>query len=147
MTFGEVVASYLRELGISQSELARRMNTGRQTVNSIIIDDRRRSPRLDTAMQIADALGVPLQEMIDRMQSGEVFVVSTGSLPRNSCVARITGDTSIAYLGRARDANCSSIVVKRRSLVRFVLGMSVAVAVKKTPPPRLGKGPLSEDGS
>lgn len=69
MTFGEVVASYLRELGISQSELARRMNTGRQTVNSIIIDDRRRSPRLDTAMQIADALGVPLQEMIDRMKS------------------------------------------------------------------------------
>lgn len=69
MTFGEVVASYLRELGISQSELARRMNTGRQTVNSVIIDGRRRSPRLDTAMQIADALGVPLQEMIDRMKS------------------------------------------------------------------------------
>lgn len=69
MTFGEVVALYLKELGISQSELARRMDTGRQTVNSIIINDKRRAPRLDTAMQIADALGVPLQEMIDRMKS------------------------------------------------------------------------------
>lgn len=69
MTFGEVVALYLDELGVSQSELARRMHTGRQTVNSIIINEKRRAPRLDTAMQIADALGVPLQEMIDRMKS------------------------------------------------------------------------------
>ena len=69
MTFGEVVALYLDELGMSQSELARRMETGRQTVNSIIIDGNRRAPRLDTAMQIADALGVPLQDMIDRMKS------------------------------------------------------------------------------
>lgn len=68
MTFGEVVALYLVELGLSQSELARRMNTGRQTVNSIINDGSRKSPRLDTAMQIADAIGVPLQEMIDRMK-------------------------------------------------------------------------------
>lgn len=68
MTFGEVVALYLKELGMSQSELARRMDTGRQTVNSIVINDNRRAPRLDTAMQIADALGVPLQEMIDRMK-------------------------------------------------------------------------------
>lgn len=68
MTFGEVVALYLVEIGLSQSELARRMNTGRQTVNSIINDGSRKSPRLDTAMQIADAIGVPLQEMIDRMK-------------------------------------------------------------------------------
>jgi len=69
MTFGEVVSLYLEEVGMSQSELARKMNTGRQTINSIIIDERRRAPRLDTAMQIADALGVPLQDMIDRMKS------------------------------------------------------------------------------
>lgn len=72
MTFGEVVALYLEEAGMSQSDLARKMNTGRQTINSIIIDDKRRAPRLDTAMQIADALGVPLQEMIDRMKANEV---------------------------------------------------------------------------
>lgn len=36
MTFGEVVLHYLNTLGVSQSELARRMGTGRQTVNSII---------------------------------------------------------------------------------------------------------------
>lgn len=72
MTFGEVVALYLEEAGMSQSDLARKMNTGRQTINSIIIDDKRRAPRLDTAMQIADALGVPLQEMIDRTKANEV---------------------------------------------------------------------------
>jgi len=69
MTFGEVVELYLMEMGLSQSELARRMGTGRQTINSIINDKKRLAPRLDTAMQIADALGVPLQEMIDRMKS------------------------------------------------------------------------------
>ena len=69
MTFGEVVELYLMEMGLSQSELARRMGTGRQTINSIVNDKKRLAPRLDTAMQIADALGVPLQEMIDRMKS------------------------------------------------------------------------------
>ena len=69
MTFGEVVELYLMEMGLSQSELARRMGTGRQTINSIVNDKKRFAPRLDTAMQIADALGVPLQEMIDRMKS------------------------------------------------------------------------------
>lgn len=69
MTFGEVVELYLMEIGLSQSELARRMGTGRQTINSIVNDKKRFAPRLDTAMQIADALGVPLQEMIDRMKS------------------------------------------------------------------------------
>lgn len=66
MTFGEVVSLYLKEQGINQSELARRMGTARQTVSSIC-ERNRRSPRLDTAMAIADALGVSLQEMVDRM--------------------------------------------------------------------------------
>ena len=66
MTYGEVVDYYLKKLGITQSELARRMGTGRQTLNSIIKGNRR-GPRLDTAIAIADALGVSLQEMIDMM--------------------------------------------------------------------------------
>ena len=66
MTYGEVVDYYLKELGITQSELARKMGTGRQTLNSIIKGNRR-GPRLDTAIAIADALGVSLQEMIDMM--------------------------------------------------------------------------------
>ena len=67
MKFGEVVQLYLKEQGISQAELARRMGTGRQTVNSLF-DEKRRSPRLETAVAVADALGVTLQEMVDRMR-------------------------------------------------------------------------------
>lgn len=67
MTFGEVVTYYLNELGINQSELARRMGTGRQTVNSLIKGGRR-GPTLDTALAISEALGVSLQEMVDKMQ-------------------------------------------------------------------------------
>jgi len=70
MTYGEVVTYYLDLLGISQSELARRMGTGRQTLNSIIKGNRR-GPRLDTAIALADALGVPLQEMIDKMKEDD----------------------------------------------------------------------------
>lgn len=67
MKFGEVVQLYLDEQGISQSELARRMGTGRQTVSSLM-EEKRVSPRLDTAVSVAAALGVPLQEMVDRMK-------------------------------------------------------------------------------
>lgn len=67
MTYGEVVLYYLELLGVSQSELARRMGTGRQTVNSIIKSGRR-GPTLDTAIAISNALSVPIQEMVDKMQ-------------------------------------------------------------------------------
>ena len=67
MTYGEVLLYYLGKLNISQSELARRMNTGRQTISSII-NNSKHGPWLDTAIEIADALDVPLQEMIDMMK-------------------------------------------------------------------------------
>lgn len=67
MTFGQVIDVYLHELGINQSELARRMGSSRRTVNGLI-KDKTRSPRLDTAVSVAAALGVPLQEMVDRMR-------------------------------------------------------------------------------
>lgn len=67
MTFGEVTLFYLDKLGVSQSELARRVGTNRSTINCIIKDERR-SPTLDTALAIANALGVPLQDMVDMMR-------------------------------------------------------------------------------
>lgn len=67
MTYGEVVAYYLDALGMSQSELARRIGTGRQTVNSIIKNKGLR-PTLDTAVAIANALGVPIQDMVEKME-------------------------------------------------------------------------------
>lgn len=71
MTFGEVVAYYLDALGVSQSELARRMGTGRQTINSAIKGGRR-GPTLETAIGIADALGITLQDIVDRMKEDEL---------------------------------------------------------------------------
>lgn len=70
MTYGEVLHYYLDKLDISQNELARRMGTGRQTINSIIRSGRR-GPTLDTALAISEALGVPLQEMVDMMKEGQ----------------------------------------------------------------------------
>ena len=70
MTYGDVVAYYLELLGVSQSELARRMGTGRQTVNSVIKGGRR-GPTLDTVLAISEALDVPIQEMVDKMNEGE----------------------------------------------------------------------------
>lgn len=70
MTFGEVVARYLDELGMSQSELARRMGTGRQTVNNLLRDNRR-GPTLDTAIAVAEAFGVTVDELVSMMKEGE----------------------------------------------------------------------------
>lgn len=70
MTFGEVVQLYLKELGITQTELAKRAGYNKQTINALI-KERDRSPTLNTAVDIANALGVSLQEMVDRME-GEV---------------------------------------------------------------------------
>lgn len=70
MTFGEVVLLYLKELGITQTELAKRAGYNKQTINALI-KERDRSPTLNTAVDIANALGVSLQEMVDRME-GEV---------------------------------------------------------------------------
>lgn len=68
MTFGEVVRLYLRDRGMTQSELARRMGVGRQTVNSLLKEDGR-SPILETAIAVANALDVQLQELVDMMRS------------------------------------------------------------------------------
>ena len=48
---------------MTQAELARRLGVTRQTV--IAIEQGRYSPSLETAFQIARALGVPLDEVFD----------------------------------------------------------------------------------
>lgn len=66
MTYGEVLSLYLKELNVSQNELARRLDTNTSTVNALI-RGRAKSPTLKMAREIASALGVSLQEMVDRM--------------------------------------------------------------------------------
>lgn len=66
-SFGEVVREYMDENGISQSELARRMGTGRQTVNNLLRDGRR-GPTLETAVAVAHAFGVTVDELVSKMR-------------------------------------------------------------------------------
>lgn len=65
-SFGEVVRLYMDGRGITQSELARRMGTGRQTVNNLLRDGRR-GPTLETAVAVADAFGVTVDELVSKM--------------------------------------------------------------------------------
>lgn len=90
MTFGQVVEKCISERGMSQSELARRIGTGRQTVNSIIKDGTR-GPRLETAIAISKALGLSLSEMVAMMEEessdegsndGQVHWADVGGIDR-----------------------------------------------------------------
>ncbi|MBR3325852.1 MAG: helix-turn-helix transcriptional regulator [Atopobiaceae bacterium] len=66
MTYGEVLSFYLEELDVSQNELARRLKTNPSTINALV-KGRARNPTLKMARDIAAALGVSLQEMVDKM--------------------------------------------------------------------------------
>lgn len=66
MTYGEVLLLYLKELGVSQRELARRLGTNTSTINALV-KGRAKNPTLRMARDIANALGVTLQEMADKM--------------------------------------------------------------------------------
>ena len=66
-SFGEVVKQYMDERGMTQSKLARLMGTGRQTVNNLLRDGRR-GPTLETAVAVAEAFGVTVDELVDKMK-------------------------------------------------------------------------------
>lgn len=68
MRYGDVLKLYLHEKGMTAGELARRIGINRGSVYALM-DGRASEPTLTRAKQIADALGVTLQEMWDRMQS------------------------------------------------------------------------------
>ena len=62
MEYKDVLAYYLEKTGISQAELARRIGSPRSTINALM-KDRAKEPTLGKAKAIADALGIPLEEM------------------------------------------------------------------------------------
>ena len=66
MEYKDVLAYYLKAKGISAAELARRLGSHRSTVNELL-KGRAKDPKLGTAKAIADALGVPLEEMVDML--------------------------------------------------------------------------------
>ena len=64
MEYRDVLSYYLERQGISPAELARRIDSPRSTVDALL-KGRAKEPTLGKAKAIADALGVPLDEMAD----------------------------------------------------------------------------------
>ncbi|AMB93794.1 helix-turn-helix transcriptional regulator [Aerococcus sanguinicola] len=55
------VRSYRQKLGISQAELARRVEVARQTIN--LIENDKYNPSLDLCLRLAHALGTDLNQL------------------------------------------------------------------------------------
>lgn len=70
MRYGLVLKHYIDEAGISNAELARRVGIGRSQITDWI-KGATKEPGLTRGKQIADALGVDLNEMLDMMLSDE----------------------------------------------------------------------------
>lgn len=68
MKYGDVLMHYLEETGLSKAEVARRAGVGRSQITDLC-SGRTKEPTLLNAKAIADALGVPLQDMVDMMES------------------------------------------------------------------------------
>ena len=66
MTFGKLLAALLDEKGITAGELARRIGTNRSSIYSLM-NGKAKEPTLKRAKEIADALGVTLDELAERM--------------------------------------------------------------------------------
>lgn len=66
MRYGEVLQHYLDAKGMSRSELARRVGCGRSQITEYI-NGESKEPTLTRAKKIADALDVPLEEMLSML--------------------------------------------------------------------------------
>ena len=66
MEYRDVLAQYLDELNINSAELARRIGSPRSTIHALLTG-RAKEPTLGTAKAIADALGVSLEEMAEKV--------------------------------------------------------------------------------
>lgn len=67
MEYRKALATILREQGISQADLARRIDKSRSYVSQLM-SGRVNEPSLSIAFKIADALGVTVQDFIDLMK-------------------------------------------------------------------------------
>ena len=68
MKYGEVLSYYIDKSGLSRAEVARRAGVGRSQITDLC-SGRTKEPTLLKAKDIANALGVSLQEMLDMMES------------------------------------------------------------------------------
>ena len=70
MTYGEALRYLMRESGVEQAELARRIGKSRSYVSQLM-SGKVKEPTLSVAYAIADALGVSVQTFIDLMHENE----------------------------------------------------------------------------
>lgn len=68
MEYGKALRSILRELDVSQAELARRMETSTAYVSQLC-SGKIKEPSLTKAYEIADALGVSVDRFVELMRS------------------------------------------------------------------------------
>lgn len=68
MEYGKALRSILRELDVSQAELARRMETSTAYVSQLC-SGKIKEPSLSKAYEIADALGVSVDRFVELMRS------------------------------------------------------------------------------
>ncbi|MBR3223730.1 MAG: helix-turn-helix transcriptional regulator [Atopobiaceae bacterium] len=68
MEYGKALRSILRELDVSQAELARRMNTSTAYVSQLC-SGKIKEPSLSKAYEIADVLGVSVDRFVELMRS------------------------------------------------------------------------------
>lgn len=70
MEYGRVLYHYLKLSDKTVSEVAREIGSPRSTIYALI-SGRAKEPTLSKAKEIADALGVPLEDMVLMMHSDE----------------------------------------------------------------------------
>lgn len=68
MEYGKALRRILRELDVSQAELARRMDTSTAYVSQLC-SGKIKEPTLSKAFEIADALGVSVDQFAELMRS------------------------------------------------------------------------------
>lgn len=68
MEYGKALRRILRELDISQAELARRMNTSTAYVSQLC-SGKIKEPSLSKAYEIADVLGVSVDRFVELMRA------------------------------------------------------------------------------
>lgn len=70
MEYGKALRIILRNLSLKQADLARRMGTSTAYVSQLC-SGKIKEPTLTKAYEIADALGVSINEFVELMRGGE----------------------------------------------------------------------------
>lgn len=78
--FGDRVRDARRRRGLTQAQLAKRASVGADTIGRI--EGARYSPRLDTMLRLADALGLPLDLLLrERFDDADELAALIRALP------------------------------------------------------------------